>query len=138
MRSKSQPGARGASAPEPRFASPTPDGIAVAPDEEGELQVRGCLLFPGYFDNEAANRNAFAAGGWFRSGDLATIDAHGNVAITGRIKDVINRGGVKFNPRDIEDLLDAHPKPLRNRASRRWQSGRTRNRLPAGSLRLRS
>ena len=91
-----------------------PDGIAVAPDEEGELQVRGCLLFPGYFDNEAANRNAFAAGGWFRSGDLATIDAHGNVAITGRIKDVINRGGVKFNPRDIEDLLDAHPKILQS------------------------
>ena len=92
----------------------SPDGIAVAPDEEGELQVRGCLLFPGYFDNEAANRNAFAAGGWFRSGDLATIDAHGNVAITGRIKDVINRGGVKFNPRDIEDLLDAHPKILQS------------------------
>ena len=92
----------------------SPDGIAVAPDEEGELQVRGCLLFPGYFDNEAANRNAFAADGWFRSGDLATIDAHGNVAITGRIKDVINRGGVKFNPRDIEDLLDAHPKILQS------------------------
>ena len=92
----------------------SPDGIAVAPDEEGELQVRGCLLFPGYFNNDAANKDAFTTDGWFRSGDLATIDAHGNVAITGRIKDVINRGGVKFNPRDIEDLLDAHPKILQS------------------------
>ena len=91
-----------------------PDGIALAPGEEGELQVRGCLLFPGYFSNDAANQDAFTADGWFRSGDLATIDAHGNVAITGRIKDVINRGGVKFNPRDIEDLLDAHPKILQS------------------------
>ena len=91
-----------------------PDGIALAPGEEGELQVRGCLLFPAYFNNDAANQDAFAADGWFRSGDLATIDALGNVAITGRIKDVINRGGVKFNPRDIEDLLDAHPKILQS------------------------
>ena len=81
---------------------------------DGELQVRGCLLFPGYFKNDEANRAAFTADGWFRTGDLATIDAAGNVAITGRIKDVINRGGVKFNPRDVEDLLDAHPAILQS------------------------
>jgi len=79
---------------------------------ENELQVRGCLLFPGYFDNEEANAAAFTADGWFRTGDLAAIDAAGNVAITGRSKDVINRGGVKFNPRDVEDLLAVHPKIL--------------------------
>ncbi len=90
------------------------DGAPVTPGDEGELQVRGCLLFPGYFNNEAANRDAFTADGWFRSGDLATMDAQCNVAITGRIKDVINRGGVKFNPRDIEALLDAHPKILQS------------------------
>ena len=77
--------------------------------EEGELQVRGSLLFPGYYDNAEANAQAFTADGWFRSGDLATQDAAGNVRITGRIKEVINRGGVKYNPRDVEDLLDAHP-----------------------------
>ncbi len=77
--------------------------------EEGELQIRGPLLFPGYYKNEAANKAAFTADHFFRSGDLATKSADGAVAITGRIKDVINRGGVKFNPRDIEDLLDAHP-----------------------------
>jgi len=87
---------------------PSP-GTEVRLGEDNELQVRGCLMFPGYYGNEAANREAFTADGWFRTGDLATIDAAGNVAITGRSKDVINRGGVKFNPRDVEDLLSAHP-----------------------------
>lgn len=92
---------------EARIASP--EGAALPAGEEGELQVRGSLLFPRYHDNAEANANAFAADGWFRSGDLATQDAAGNVRITGRIKEVINRGGVKYNPRDVEDLLDAHP-----------------------------
>ncbi len=87
-----------------------PDGKEVPAGEEGELQVRGCLLFPGYYKNDAANADGFTEDGWFKSGDLAIRDAAGNIAITGRIKDVINRGGVKFNPRDIEDLLDGHPK----------------------------
>lgn len=85
-----------------------------APGEEGELQVRGCLAFAGFYDNAAANETAFAPGGWYRTGDLATMDAAGNVAITGRAKDVINRGGHKFNPRDVEDLLDSHPKVLQS------------------------
>ena len=87
-------------------------GALAAPGEEGELQVRGCLLFPGFFDNDAANAEAFSADGWYRTGDLASIDAAGNVSITGRSKDIINRGGVKFNPRDVEDLLAAHPAVL--------------------------
>ena len=85
------------------------DDAMLPPGEEGELHVRGPLLFPGYFNHPEANRDAFAADGWFRTGDLAVVDAQGNVAITGRCKDVINRGGVKYNPRDIEDLLAAHP-----------------------------
>ncbi|MCW5772088.1 MAG: acyl--CoA ligase [Rhodospirillaceae bacterium] len=91
-----------------------PDGRPCPPGEEGELQVRGCLLFPGFFQNPAANEAGFTADGWYRTGDLATADAAGNVAITGRSKDVINRGGVKFNPRDVEDLLDAHPAILQS------------------------
>jgi acyl-coenzyme A synthetase/AMP-(fatty) acid ligase len=97
---------------EVRVASP--EDAECARGEEGELQVRGCLAFPGFFDNAAANAAAFAAGGWYRTGDLATMDAAGNVAITGRAKDVINRGGHKFNPRDVEDLLDSHPKVLQS------------------------
>ncbi len=97
---------------EARIASP--DGAAIPAGEEGELQVRGSLLFPGYYDNAEANAQAFTADGWFRSGDLATQDAAGNLRITGRIKEVINRGGVKYNPRDIEDLLDAHPEVMQS------------------------
>lgn len=90
------------------------DDAPCAAGIEGELQVRGCLLFPGYYDNPQANETAFATGGWFRTGDLARMDAAGNVAITGRGRDLINRGGHKFNPRDVEDLLDAHPKVLQS------------------------
>ena len=86
-----------------------PDDAVLPAGEEGELHVRGSLLFPGYFNHPEANRDAFTTDGWFRTGDLAVIGAGGNVAITGRCKDVINRGGVKYNPRDIEDLLAAHP-----------------------------
>ena len=86
-----------------------PDGTGLPAGEEGELQVRGPLLFPGYFNHPEANRDAFVAEGWFRTGDLAIADADGNLAITARCKDIINRGGIKYNPRDIEDLLAAHP-----------------------------
>jgi len=90
------------------------DGEPCATDGEGELQVRGALAFPGFYDNAAANETAFAPGDWYRTGDLATMDAAGNVSITGREKDVINRGGHKFNPRDVEDLLDSHPEILQS------------------------
>ena len=86
-----------------------PDDAVLAAGDEGELHVRGPLLFPGYFNHPDANRDAFSGDGWFRTGDLAVVSAGGNVAITGRCKDVINRGGIKYNPRDIEDLLAAHP-----------------------------
>lgn len=83
---------------------PVPDG------DSGELQIRGSSLFSGYFANEQANLEAFTADGWFRSGDLAVKDTAGNVRIIGRLKELINRGGVKYNPRDVEDLLAQHPK----------------------------
>jgi cyclohexanecarboxylate-CoA ligase len=91
---------------------PSP-GTQIRVSVEGELQVRGPLTFSGYFQNEEANRTAFTPDGWFRSGDLA--EQRGEYyAITGRIKDVINRGGVKFNPADVEALLDSHPKILQS------------------------
>ena len=92
----------------------SPGDTVCASGVEGELQVRGALAFAAFFDNAAANETAFAEGGWYRTGDLATVDAAGNVSITGRGKDVINRGGHKFNPRDVEDLLDSHPKILQS------------------------
>lgn len=83
--------------------NPLPDG------EEGELQVRGPSVFPGYFDNADASAAAFTADGWFRSGDLATQAGDGYVTLTGRLKDVINRGGVKYSPQEVEVLIDGHP-----------------------------
>ena len=102
-------GSAGRPSPGTEVRTVGPDDAVLSSDEEGELQIRGPLLFPGYFDHPDANRDAFSGDGWFRTGDLAVVRADGNVAITGRCKDVINRGGVKYNPRDIEDLLAAHP-----------------------------
>jgi cyclohexanecarboxylate-CoA ligase/acyl-CoA synthetase len=80
----------------------------LAPDTEGELQVRGASVFSGYLDNADATAAAFTDDGWFRTGDLARLDAAGNLRITGRLKDVINRGGVKFNCADVETIIGAH------------------------------
>ncbi len=82
--------------------------------EEGALQIRGASVFDGYFGNEAANAAAFTADGWFRTGDSAVIDGTGAVAITGREKDLINRGGIKINPADVEETIDRHPDILQS------------------------
>ena len=81
---------------------------------EGELQIRGPFVFAGYFDNEAVNREAFSADGWYRTGDLATLDEDRNIVLTGRTKDIINRGGIKINPVDVEGLIDEHPDILQS------------------------
>ena len=72
-----------------------PGDAALPPGTEGELQVRGSLMFPGYYGNEEANARAFTADGWFRSGDQASLDAGGDARITGRSKGILNRGSVK-------------------------------------------
>lgn len=76
---------------------------------EGELQIRGSSMFTGYYRNESANQAALSEDGWFRTGDLAVADPNGNYRVTGRIKDIVNRGGIKYNPRDVEELLVQHP-----------------------------
>ena len=90
------------------------DGAVLGPGEEGELLIRGPFLFAGYYENEAANIDAFGEDGWFRTGDLATIDEDRNICISGRLKDLINRGGIKINPVDIEMLIDAHPSVMQS------------------------
>jgi cyclohexanecarboxylate-CoA ligase len=77
--------------------------------EVGELHVRGCSLFSGYVRNEEATKASFLGDGWFRTGDLASMDEQGNVRLSGRTKELINRGGIKFNPIDMEIALSAHP-----------------------------
>ena len=80
----------------------------AANDEIGELQMRGPSLFDGYLNNPEASAAAFTADGWFRTGDLACQDAQGNIRLAGRTKEIINRGGVKFNPLDVENVLSRH------------------------------
>jgi cyclohexanecarboxylate-CoA ligase len=89
---------------------PSP-GTEIRISAEGEIQVRGPLVFSGYLNSAEA---PFTADGWFRTGDLGELRDGSYVAITGRIKDIINRGGVKFNPADVEKLLDSHPKILQS------------------------
>ncbi|MEE2999450.1 MAG: class I adenylate-forming enzyme family protein [Pseudomonadota bacterium] len=91
-----------------RIVNPLNDKV-VSVGEEGELLLSGYAIMAGYLNNDAANKTAFTSDGYFRSGDLATCDSDGNVVITGRVKDVINRGGIKINPTDIENILQAHP-----------------------------
>ena len=85
------------------------DDMTLPPNTEGELQVRGRSVFEGYLNNVEASSAAFTQDGWFRTGDLARMDKAKNLQITGRTKDVINRGGVKFNPADVEALVALHP-----------------------------
>lgn len=77
-------------------------------DGRQELLVRGPELFLGYLDADL-NQAAFTADGYFRTGDQARIDPDSTVHITGRIKDVINRGGEKFSVAEVESLLMEHP-----------------------------
>jgi cyclohexanecarboxylate-CoA ligase/acyl-CoA synthetase len=84
-------------------------GRPLPPDAEGHLWYRGPYAFAGYHDKPEATRAAFAPGGWFRTGDLAALDSDGYVRLVGRSKDLINRGGVKFHPGEIEDLALGHP-----------------------------
>jgi acyl-CoA synthetase len=84
------------------------DGEPVDAGCAGELLVRGPEQMLGYLDPEA-NRAAIDDAGWFSTGDVGVVDGAGFVTITGRLKDVINRGGEKFSARDIEDLLVTHP-----------------------------
>lgn len=89
------------------------EGREVPRGEIGELMSRGPSIHLGYHNNPAANAQAFTEDGWFRTGDLGRIvDAAGNVQITGRSKEIINRGGKKFFPREVEEILYTHPDVL--------------------------
>jgi non-ribosomal peptide synthetase component E (peptide arylation enzyme) len=85
------------------------NGKKTPPGVEGELSAKGPGIFTGYLKNPQANMDAFTPGGYFRTGDLAVIDEKGIVRITGRIKDIIIRGGENIAARDVEDLISSHP-----------------------------
>jgi len=84
-------------------------GRPVPPGAEGELLVRGPYTFNGYFRADDANAASFDPTGFYRSGDLVRQDADGNLAVTGRVKDVIQRGGETIPAADLEQHLRSHP-----------------------------
>ena len=77
--------------------------------EVGQIGGRGASLMLGYFDNQRATEDSFNRGGWFMTGDLGRLDADGCLKITGRIKDVIIRGGHNIYPAQIESMSMRHP-----------------------------
>ncbi len=76
---------------------------------EGEIQVRGFNVMPGYFDRPEENEAAFTPDGWFRTGDRGFLDPEGYLTVSGRIKELIIRDGEKIMPREVEDVLECHP-----------------------------
>jgi acyl-CoA synthetase (AMP-forming)/AMP-acid ligase II/acyl carrier protein len=106
----------------PQMRKPGSVGIAAGPEiaimdeaggllssgEVGEIVIRGANVTPGYDNNPQANSTAFT-NGWFRTGDQGRLDHVGYLFITGRIKEIINRGGEKISPREIDEVLLEHP-----------------------------
>jgi acyl-CoA synthetase (AMP-forming)/AMP-acid ligase II len=98
---------RAVGAVELRISDPE-TGTRCATGTPGELWVRGPEMFAGYAD-VAQTGTVIAPGGWFRTGDLATVDGDGWVRIVGRLKDVIIRGGENISASEVEGALEAHP-----------------------------
>ncbi len=84
-------------------------GAEVSPGEQGELQTRSTMVMKGYFNMPEATADAIDSDGWLHTGDLATVDEDGYYKITGRLKDMIIRGGENIYPREIEEFLYTHP-----------------------------
>ncbi len=84
------------------------EGKALGPNLRGEVAIRGENVTKGYANNADANTQAFTRD-WFRTGDQGVLDDDGYLTITGRLKEIINRGGEKISPREIDELLLEHP-----------------------------
>ncbi len=84
------------------------DGTLLPRGEIGEIVIRGDNVTAGYESNPKANAEAYTHG-WFRTGDQGVMDAEGYVSLTGRLKEIINRGGEKVSPREVDEILMDHP-----------------------------
>jgi acyl-CoA synthetase (AMP-forming)/AMP-acid ligase II/acyl carrier protein len=104
---KRKPGSVGRAAG-PEVAIMDGAGRVLPTGEAGEIVIRGSNVTHGYLNNPEANGLSFVKG-WFRTGDLGFLDAEGYLFITGRIKEIINRGGEKIAPREIDEVLLDHP-----------------------------
>lgn len=86
-----------------------PQGRPLPPDTEGEICIRGPSVMDEYLDIEAANTASFAPDNFFRTGDHGRCDEDGYLFLTGRIKEVINKGGEKISPAELDAVLVRHP-----------------------------
>ena len=86
-----------------------PEGKECPPNTPGELVVKGPGIFSGYYKSPEENKQIFDREGFFRTGDQAMVDAAGDIVLTGRIKDIIVRGGENISPVEMENLIIAHP-----------------------------
>jgi acyl-CoA synthetase (AMP-forming)/AMP-acid ligase II len=91
----------------PEVAIMGEDGQLLAAGEIGEIVIRGPNVTAGYENNPKANAEGFLDG-WFRTGDQGTKDSDGYVSLTGRLKEIINRGGEKISPREVDEILMDH------------------------------
>jgi acyl-CoA synthetase (AMP-forming)/AMP-acid ligase II len=96
----------------PEIAIVDEDGEPLPAGETGEIVIRGDNVMAGYENNEKANADAFTKQGWFRTGDQGTLTPEGYLSITGRLKEIINRGGEKVSPREVDEILMDHPAVL--------------------------
>ncbi|HZA59056.1 MAG TPA: AMP-binding protein [Solirubrobacterales bacterium] len=101
------------------------DAGEADPGSPGEILVRGQQVFEGYWQRPDATTEAFDDDGWFRSGDIGTVDAaDGSYAVTGRSKDLIITGGLNVSPGEVEEVIDRHPGVVRSAVagvpSQRW------------------
>ena len=85
-----------------------PDNRPLPQGETGEISIRGPNVTAGYENNAKANAEAFTDG-WFRTGDQGFMDPEGYLTISGRLKEIINRGGEKISPREVDEVLMDHP-----------------------------
>ena len=85
-------------------------GKEVAQGQEAEICVRGANVTKGYLNNPSANESSFTKDGFFRTGDQGKLDPDGYVIITGRIKELINKGGEKISPIELDNTLAQNPK----------------------------
>ena len=92
----------------PEVAVMGEDGSLLGPETVGEIVIRGPNVMAAYENNADANAKAFT-NGWFRTGDQGVMDADGYLRITGRLKEIINRGGEKISPREVDEVLLDHP-----------------------------
>ncbi|MCW5612414.1 MAG: AMP-binding protein [Rubrivivax sp.] len=102
-----KPGSVGVAAG-PEVAIMAEDGTLLPRGATGEIVIRGPNVTAGYEHNPKANAEAFT-NGWFRTGDQGVMDADGYLTITGRLKEIINRGGEKVSPREVDEILMDHP-----------------------------